>query len=68
MTDSGRSYQQFFAELKRRKVFRVMTAYGVIGFGVIEAASPGLQAPGTRCRGRWSDWLAEQNAARECGW
>ncbi|HSM09100.1 MAG TPA: hypothetical protein VLA33_08800 [Gemmatimonadota bacterium] len=33
-----RSYQQFFAELKRRKVFRVIAAYGVIGFAVIEAA------------------------------
>jgi TolB-like protein/Tfp pilus assembly protein PilF len=33
-----KSYQQFFAELKRRKVFRVMAAYGVIGFGVIEVA------------------------------
>jgi len=28
-----KSYQQLFAELKRRKVFRVMAAYGVIGFG-----------------------------------
>ncbi len=31
-------YQQFFAEMKRRRVFRVMAVYGVIGFGVIEAA------------------------------
>jgi TolB-like protein len=29
---------RLFAELKRRKVFRVMAAYGVIGFGVIEVA------------------------------
>ena len=28
----------FFAELKRLRVFRVMAAYGVIGFGIIEAA------------------------------
>jgi len=33
-----RSYQQFFAEMKRRRVFRVMAAYGIIGFGIIEAA------------------------------
>jgi TolB-like protein/Tfp pilus assembly protein PilF len=38
MTDSSRGYQQFFAELKRRRVFRVMAVYGVIGFGIIEAA------------------------------
>ena len=38
MTVSSRSYQQFFAELKRRRVFRVMAVYGVIGFGIIEAA------------------------------
>ncbi len=38
MTDSVGSYQQFFAELKRRRVFRVMAAYGIIGFGIIEAA------------------------------
>ena len=33
-----KSYQQFFAEMKRRRVFRVMAAYGIIGFGIIEAA------------------------------
>jgi len=25
-------YQRFFAELKRRRVFRVMAVYGVVGF------------------------------------
>ncbi len=38
MTDSSPAYQQFFAELKRRRVFRVMAVYGIIGFGIIEAA------------------------------
>jgi TolB-like protein/Tfp pilus assembly protein PilF len=33
-----KSYQQLFAELKRRKVFRVMAVYGAVGFAVIEAA------------------------------
>lgn len=32
------SYQRFFAELKRRRVFRVMAVYGVVGFGVIQVA------------------------------
>jgi hypothetical protein len=41
-------YQQFFAEMKRRRVFRVMAVYGVIGFGVIEAAGADQQeAPTT---------------------
>jgi len=33
-----KSYQQFFAEMNRRRVFRVMAVYGVMAFGVIEAA------------------------------
>jgi hypothetical protein len=33
-----KSYQQFFAELRRWRVFRVMAGYGIIGFGIIEAA------------------------------
>jgi TolB-like protein len=36
MTTPG--YQRFLAELKRRRVFRVMAVYGVVAFGVIEAA------------------------------
>jgi TolB-like protein/Flp pilus assembly protein TadD len=36
MTPPG--YQRFFAELKRRRVFRVMAVYGVVAFGIIEAA------------------------------
>ena len=32
------SYQRFFAELKRRRVFRVMAVYGVVAFGVLQAA------------------------------
>ena len=41
-------YQRFFAELKRRRVFRVMAVYGVVGFvllQVIELAVPALLLP-----------------------
>lgn len=38
MSQSPSSLPRLFAEMKRRKVFRVMAVYGVIGFGVIEAA------------------------------
>ena len=38
MTDATTGYQRFFAELKRRRVFRVMAVYGVVAFGLIEAA------------------------------
>ncbi len=38
MTDSSRGYQQCFAELKRRRVFRVMAVYYVVAFGIIEVA------------------------------
>lgn len=33
-----KSYQQFFAELKRRRVFRVAGLYGIVAFGVLQAA------------------------------
>jgi len=36
MTTPG--YQRFFADLKRRRVFRVMAVYGATAFVVIEAA------------------------------
>jgi TolB-like protein/Tfp pilus assembly protein PilF len=42
------SYLRFFAELKRRRVFRLMAVYGVIGFGILEAvdlAVPALLLP-----------------------
>ncbi len=32
MTDPTPGYQHFFAELKRRRVFRVMAVYGIVGF------------------------------------
>lgn len=35
MTDSNRGYQQFFAEMKRRRVFRVMAVYDVVVFAII---------------------------------
>jgi len=38
MTGSSPGYQRFLAELKRRRVFRVIAAYGIVGFGIIEAA------------------------------
>ncbi len=43
MTDSSRGYQQFLAELKRRRVFRVIAVYGIVAFGIIEAAD--IMAP-----------------------
>lgn len=33
-----KSYQQFFAELKRRHVFKVVGIYGLVSFGVLQAA------------------------------
>jgi TolB-like protein/Tfp pilus assembly protein PilF len=38
MTDQTPGYQRFFAELKRRRVFRVMAVYGIVAFAIIEAA------------------------------
>jgi len=41
-------YQRFFAELKRRRVFRVMAVYGVVGFvllQIVELAVPALLLP-----------------------
>jgi hypothetical protein len=35
MSDN-RGYQRFFADLKRRKVFRGMAVYGAVAFGVIQ--------------------------------
>ena len=35
-----KSYQQLFAELKRRHVFRVMAVYGAVSFGLIQLADP----------------------------
>ena len=38
------SYQQLFAELKRRKVFKVAAVYGAVAFGLIQVADPLGQA------------------------
>jgi len=38
MTDSSSGYERFLAELKRRRVFRVMAVYVIVAFGLIEAA------------------------------
>ncbi|MCL7978064.1 MAG: hypothetical protein M8863_12195, partial [marine benthic group bacterium] len=34
---TSRDYQRFFAELKRRKVFRTVALYGAAAFGVLQA-------------------------------
>jgi TolB-like protein/Tfp pilus assembly protein PilF len=41
-------YQRFFAELKRRRVFRVMAVYGIVGFvllQLVDLAVPALLLP-----------------------
>ena len=38
MSDSSKSYQRLFAELKRRRVFRVMAVYGATAFVLLQAA------------------------------
>jgi hypothetical protein len=46
MTTPG--YQRFFAELKRRRVFRVMAVYGLVGFvllQIVDLAVPALLLP-----------------------
>ena len=46
-------YQRFFAELKRRRVFRVMAVYGAVGFvilQVVELLVPALLLPEWTCR------------------
>jgi TolB-like protein/tetratricopeptide (TPR) repeat protein len=38
MSEGSKRYQIFFAELKRRHVFKVTTVYGAVAFGVLQAA------------------------------
>lgn len=48
MPDSIQGYQRFFAELKRRRVFRVMAVYGAVAFVVLQLADilqDGLRLP-----------------------
>jgi TolB-like protein len=48
------SYQRFFAELKRRKVFRVAAVYGAVAFVVLQVADimvPALALPEAFMRG-----------------
>ena len=48
------SYQRFFAELKRRKVFRVAAVYGAVSFVVLQVADimvPALALPDAFMRG-----------------
>jgi hypothetical protein len=35
-----KSYQQLFAEMKRRKVFKVAGVYGIVAFGLLQVAEP----------------------------
>jgi TolB-like protein/cytochrome c-type biogenesis protein CcmH/NrfG len=47
MTDS-QGYQRFFAELKRRRVFRVVAVYGIVGFvllQIVDLVVPALLLP-----------------------
>jgi tetratricopeptide (TPR) repeat protein len=48
MTDPTAGYQRFFAELKRRRVFRVMAVYGIVGFvllQIVDLVVPALLLP-----------------------
>ena len=48
MTNSSSGYQRFFAELKRRRVFRVMAVYGIVGFillQIVDLVVPALLLP-----------------------
>jgi TolB-like protein/tetratricopeptide (TPR) repeat protein len=48
MSQENPVYQRFFAELKRRRVFRVMAVYGAVGFVIIQIAElivPALLLP-----------------------
>ena len=48
MTNYTAGYQRFFAELKRRRVFRVMAVYGAAAFVILQVADivvPGLGLP-----------------------
>ncbi|MEJ2483496.1 MAG: hypothetical protein P8049_10400 [Gemmatimonadota bacterium] len=48
MSQRTPAYQRFFAELKRRHVFRVMAVYGAVGFVIIQIAElivPALLLP-----------------------
>jgi TolB-like protein/Flp pilus assembly protein TadD len=47
-------YKRFFAELKRRKVFKVAAVYGAVTFGVLQLADilvPAMQLPDSVVRG-----------------
>ena len=48
MADPTPGYQRFFAELKRRRVFRVMAVYGIVGFvllQIVDLVVPALLLP-----------------------
>ena len=47
-------YQRLFAELKRRKVFKVAAVYGAVCFGVLQVADilvPAMELPDAVVRG-----------------
>ncbi len=48
MDEGPPNYQRFLAELKRRRVFRVMAVYGIVGFvllQIVDLAVPALLLP-----------------------
>ncbi len=45
MTDVPKRYQIFFAELKRRQVFKVAAVYGAVAFAVLQAAEERVSFP-----------------------
>ncbi|MCL7928336.1 MAG: hypothetical protein M8841_11170, partial [marine benthic group bacterium] len=40
MSNETHGYQRFFAELKRRQVFKVTAIYGAVSFGILQVADP----------------------------
>jgi len=40
MPENTSGYQRFFAELKRRQVFKVTAIYGAVAFGILQVADP----------------------------
>jgi TolB-like protein/Tfp pilus assembly protein PilF len=40
MSNETHGYQRFFAELKRRQVFKVTAIYGAVAFGILQVADP----------------------------
>ena len=52
MTDPTAVYQRFFAELNRRRVFRVMAVNGLVGFVLLQIVDLVVRARAVFCRMR----------------